>query len=434
MKQAIDFIYSRRKFAKSNGLERISMLLKKIGNPQKTMKLIHVAGTNGKGSTSTMISFCLKEQGYKVGLFTSPFVIDFLERIQINNEFVDEKLFIECVEQVKSVIEEFQHDDFSPTFFETVLAVALLCFEKSGCDVCVLEAGIGGRDDSTNVIPSPELAVLTSISFDHTDVLGNTLESITGHKCGIIKEGCSVISFPNNNGNFTFVPQQLNSTEIIESTCKEKNCRLIYPDLSAVYDYIEDKNGISYSYKDLSVHINFFGQHQLANSLVAIESLLELNNRGIAVNKRSIVRGLDKAFIPCRMEVLEKNGNTVILDGGHNEGCITALLKMVMTHYYTNEKNITAVVSFMNDKDYERSIMLLSACCKRMIFTCADEFRRANPDTLAKIGRKFCSEVYVEKDKIKAFDLAESFGNTILCTGSFYLVSDIRKYIIDNNT
>ena len=170
--EALDFIYSRRKYEKSAGHERISALLDALGNPQQSLKFVHVVGTNGKGTVSTMISEGAKASGIRTGLFTSPFVIDFCERIQVNNEYISHTALADIIEKVKAGCEAIEKDGLNPTFFEVVLAAALLYFKESSCSLAVLEAGIGGKNDSTNIIPAPEVTVITAISLDHTEVLG----------------------------------------------------------------------------------------------------------------------------------------------------------------------------------------------------------------------------------------------------------------------
>ncbi|MGN1418536.1 MAG: bifunctional folylpolyglutamate synthase/dihydrofolate synthase, partial [Acutalibacteraceae bacterium] len=268
--EAVGYIYSRQKFAKSSSLERIDALLEKLGSPHKKLRFVHVVGTNGKGSVSKAVSSICTEAGIKTGLFTSPFVTEFRERIQIDGEYIPKENFADIVLLVKEKIEEIKKDGFYPTFFETVLACALYYFEKCGCALAVLEAGIGGKDDSTNIISSPDAVVLTSVSFDHTEVLGNTLSEIATAKCGVIKSGCAVISFPKENAGFDFVPQQSEVCTVIESVCKGKNCPLIYPDMHLLKNVSRSIYGSDFEFLGEKYHIPLIGDHQLANAMCAL--------------------------------------------------------------------------------------------------------------------------------------------------------------------
>lgn len=426
--EALEFIYSRRKFAKMAGFERMEALLSEIGNPHKALSFVHVAGTNGKGSVCTMLSSVLISAGYKTGLFTSPFVVCFRERIQINGFYIPEKRFCEITEKIKKASEHLSVKGLTPTFFETVLAAALLYYKEEGCDIVVLEAGIGGRDDSTNIIPSPLASVITSVSLDHTDVLGDTLTSIARHKSGIIKGNSACISFPQENGDFNFVPQQKETAEILKSTCKNKNAAFIMPDITSITDVKRSSGGTSFLFEGKRIKMSFTGDHQLGNAATAICTLKLLCEKGFDITDESIKNGFENAFIPGRLEVISKNPLTII-DGGHNEGCITALKN------YINEnlkgRSITALLGFMKDKDYESAVKIIAPFCKSIVFTCADDIRGEKAERLSACAEGLCSNIYAENDRKKAFKTAKGLtkeNEVLLCAGSFYLISEIREY------
>lgn len=424
---ALEFIYSRRKYAKSNSLERIEALLSQLGNPQNKMEFVHIVGTNGKGSVSTMIASALCESGYKTGLFTSPFVTQFCERIQLNMEYIKEDVFSQTVEEIKKACEEIEKDGFCPTFFETVLACALLYYAQSGCQIAVLEAGIGGKDDSTNVIAPPLAVVITSVSFDHVDVLGNTLEEIALSKCGVIKECCPVISFPKENCGLDFVPQQKEVCNIIEKVCKEKHSNLVYPNISAVSNISSSLKGNSFTFDNTQYFTGLCGKHQIANAMTALSALSVLSQRLEKISSQSIVSGLKKAFLPARMETVSDEP-LVLLDGGHNEGCMKALAKAA--EEYLSGKKITAVLAFMKDKDYAASLKIIAPFCSNIVFTLADEFRGEQPQEIAKHAKGLCENTYTIENISLAFKKAQELcekDGAIICAGSFYCVSEIRK-------
>lgn len=427
--EALNFIYSRRKFAKSSGFERISALLQKLDNPQNDLKFIHVAGTNGKGSVSTAVSSILTAAGLKTGLFTSPFVTTFRERIQTDAKYIDKESFCKITKRISDACEDLSKNGICPTFFETVLAAALVYFKESGCDIAVLEAGIGGKDDSTNIIPPPLAAVITSVSFDHVDVLGNTLFEISSAKCGIIKDGSFVISFPDENAGLDFVPQQKESLNVIENTCKQKDCSLFVPDMSAVSDINRTLSKTEFIYDSLPLSINFSGDHQIANAAVSYEVIKALRKKGFNITDEQIKTGFKNAFIPARMEVFEGNPTTV-LDGGHNVGCVKALCAFLNQNF--KGKKITAVLSFMKDKDYETAIKLISPLCENIVFTLADEKRGQSPKVLSKCAKGLCKNIFSDENILSAFEKAKSISppdSIIVCAGSFYSVSEIRKFL-----
>ena len=205
--EAIDFIMSHRKFQKTGGFERIEKLLELLGSPHKKLKFVHIAGTNGKGSTSTAMAYILKEAGYRTGLFTSPYVVEFGERVQVDGKYIPREEIAEICGLIKEKAELIKSEDMHPTVFEVTTALAMVYFAKTQCDIVFLEAGIGGGHDSTNIIPSPLACVFTAISLDHTEMLGNTTEEIAREKSGIIKEGTTVISYPLCNGGIDFSAQ-----------------------------------------------------------------------------------------------------------------------------------------------------------------------------------------------------------------------------------
>lgn len=424
--ETLDYIYSRRKFAESSSLERISAVLSVLSDEHKKLKFIHVLGTNGKGSVSEMISSCLSASGYKTGLFTSPFVLDFRERIQIDGKFIEKEDFCRIAETVKEK-SELLPEVFRPTFFEFVLAVALVYFYESGCDVVVLEAGIGGKDDSTNIIPPPLLTVFTSISLDHTDVLGSTIGEIAKNKAGAIKKGSTVVSFPTEDGGFDFIPQSKEAADVLRLAAKEKDCKILFPDMKKLTLTEESIFETKFSFDGLPLSIRLPGEHQLGNSACALTALKELKELGFELSGESIQKGMHDAFLPARAEVVKKEPLTII-DGGHNEGAAKTLKKLINRHL--KEKKITLLAAYMKDKDYETALSLLAPECENIVFTLADEKRGEEPKKLKACAEKYCKNIFCESDGEKAFQKAESLlskDSALLIAGSFYLAAEERK-------
>lgn len=424
--EALNYVYSRKKFAKSNSLERISALLFALSEPQKKLRFIHVLGTNGKGSVSTMTASCLTEAGYKTGLFTSPFVESFCERIQINSRNISEADFCRLTETVRKKSEDLPQL-LQPTFFEFILAVALVHFCEQGCDFVVLEAGIGGRDDSTNIIPPPLVTVFTSISLDHTEILGDTAEKIAEHKAGAIKEGSTVVSFPAESGGFNFCPQQKSVCDILRQMSEKHGCRIVFPSMNKVRIISESIFKTEIEYGKLSFSLRLPGEHQLANAACVIETVNILRSLGYEITDDAVCKGMERAFLPARTEIVCTNPLTII-DGGHNEGATKTLCGFIDRHFAG--KSVTLLAAYMKDKDYRTAIDILAPRCENIVFTICDEHRGEDPAVLSEYAKRHCKSVHFERDTKKAFQKASALLNpdsVFVIAGSFYLAGELRK-------
>lgn len=276
--ETLSYIHSLNKFGSVLGLERITKLLDKLGNPEKELKFIHVAGTNGKGSTCTMLSSVYIDAGLKTGLYTSPYVIDFRERIQVNGKFIEK----ECLTVLSDKIKE---TGVVVTEFEFITALAFLYFKEQKCDIVILEVGMGGRFDATNAIENPLCSVITRIDLDHTDYLGDTIEKIAFEKCGIIKKGSPTISYPiQEYGSLT--------------TIQNRSEKLIVPDINSLRILSSDINGNRFIYKDTEYYTRLVGKHQIYNALTVIETVREV---GLA-DSQNIKLGIANAVLPARIE------------------------------------------------------------------------------------------------------------------------------------
>lgn len=416
--QALKYIHSLNRFGIKPGLERITALLDRLGNPQNELSVIHIAGTNGKGSTSTAISNIMQAAGKKTGLFISPFVLDFKERIQVNNEYITSYALGELTEVVSNAAKEVGAElSDAVTEFEFITAVAFLYFKQTACDIVVLETGLGGRLDSTNVIKKPLATVITKIALDHTAVLGDTITQIAKEKCGIIKNGSPVI---------THFSQPSDALLEITKTAKQKNADAYIVSKDDIIDLKVFKFGSSFKYKGIDIEVNMPGKHQVENMSLAAQTALALD-----MPKDAIKKGIEKTIFPARLEVLSKNP-FVLLDGAHNPNGAEALAR------YLDEFSIEpiAVMGMMRDKNCEEVIKMLASRCRSVITVeVKGNDRAATNYELCVLANKHCEDCVLAEDYLSALNLAKQkstqTNSPILICGSLYLASDIRQTAIN---
>lgn len=408
--ESVEYIHSLLAFGIKPGLERIGELLGLLGNPQNDLKFVHIAGTNGKGSTSTMISNMLICDGYKTGLFTSPYVIDFCERIQVDGKNIDKTIFSECVTEVREKIEELNKKDIIITEFEAITATAFLCFKKAECEYVVLEVGLGGRFDATNVISKAEATVITSISLDHTKILGDTIEKIAFEKCGIIKKNTTVI---------TSLKQTQKALNVISKASADKGAPLIITNPKNAQITDDSLKGMSFTYNNDDYFTHLCGEHQIENTVNAIECA-----KVLGISKNAIKKGIEKTRMLARMEAINENP-LVIRDGGHNEGCANALYDFLNKY---NAQNINMLIGLMADKDVESYVGKIAPLCKSVITTTPTNPRALSCDDLKKITEKYCKNTKSINNAKTAYEYILSNvekTDTVLVCGSFYMMSDI---------
>ena len=408
--ESVEYIHSLLQFGIKPGLERISMLLDLLDNPQDKLQFVHIAGTNGKGSTSTMISNMLIASGKKTGLFTSPYVIDFCERIQIDGENVNKNIFAECVTEVREKIEELNKKNIIITEFEAITVSAFLCFVKAECEYVVLEVGLGGRFDATNVIKEPKAVVITSISLDHIAILGDTIEKIAFEKCGIIKENVPVI---------TSSHQHKDALKVITETCESKNCNLTITNPKTLEILDDSIFGTLFVYDENVYKTKLTGNHQIENTVNAIECAKVLK-----LSETAIAQGIENTRMIARMEIIGENP-LIIRDGGHNEGCAEALYNF-LTKY--DVKSINMLIGLMAYKDVESYVSKIAPLCKAVVAVTPSNPRALNGDDLKKITEKYCDNVEFinnPKEGYKYILSNTKKDETILVCGSFYMMSDI---------
>ncbi len=420
--EAVKYIHSLLKFGIRPGLNGMDALLRFLGNPQNTLKYVHVAGTNGKGSTSTAISNALTDAGYKVGLYTSPYVTDFLERVQFQNKPIDKGLFAENVEKVKIAVEALEKDGVTITEFEALTASAFLCYKELQCDIVVLEVGLGGRLDATNIIDTPLVNVVTSLSVDHSAILGDTIEEIAFEKCGTIKENGNVIcSFGQPRG----------AIKVIEKTVKEKNNTLTIPCESDIKVLKSDVLGTDFIYKNQEYSVKMAGEHQVKNMTCVIEACNVLKNY-FNLTDENIKNGISKTSLPARVEIISEKP-LVILDGGHNEDGARAFYKAVSTTLDSKDK-VVVIAGMMADKAVEESLKPLIKKCDCFICVTPNNPRAMAGEDLAIIGKKYCKNVIVVESPERAVKFAEKLINNkdVLCVvGSLYLAGEVREALLE---
>ena len=417
--EAVAYIHSARGRGKKRGLEGITELMHRLGDPQDTLRFVHVVGTNGKGSTSTMIARSLTAAGYRTGLFISPFILDFRERIQIDGAMIPPQALGEVVEQVRTAAEAMAAEGRRPTEFELVCAAAFLWYAGRQCDIVVLEAGLGGGRDATNLIRTSVLAVICAIGLDHTELLGDTPAAIAREKCGILRRGVPVVSYP---------AQEDEALAAIMECAAALDCRLILGNLSAVRVGEMSLTGTDLCYRGLSLHLPLVGRYQIANCVTAIEALFALRDAGWAVSDAAIVRGIGSAFFPARMEVLARQPD-VILDGAHNPHGAAAL-SASLDGLIPGE--LTVLLGMMKDKDVAASLAQVLPHARR-VFTVEPEGnpRAMKAEDLAALCRGWCPEAaaYGLRQReafAEAYDTLRP-GETLLICGSLYVASDLRR-------
>lgn len=424
---AIERIHEFDRFGMILGLKRMNLLLEKLGHPEKELNVIHVAGTNGKGSVCRYMYEALRANGYKVGLYTSPFIQCFNERIQFDGTMIsDEELAVYTKLAVEKTEEMVVEGYDSPTEFEVVTAVAFLYYAAKETDFVILEVGLGGTGDSTNVIAKPLVSIITSISFDHMDRLGDTLAKIAGEKAGIIKSEVPVICNV----------EQLEAAKVIAKKAYEENARF--------YDATKMKYGIrresAFGYEfDLNIYgtdysgvkISMPGRHQVENAKTALLALEILRKQGkIRVHRENLYRGLEAARQPGRFEVFDGNP-CIVLDGAHNEAGAAALKKAVQD-CFPGEKPLM-ITGMLADKEIDK---ILENFCE-----ITDTFIAAEPDNPRKLAKEELAEKLkakgakcsIAKDAQAALEMArahESRPHVILCAGSLYLISAIRGELV----
>lgn len=416
LEEAQTWIENIKRFGSKLDLTRMEKAITYLGHPEKEFKSIHVGGTNGKGSTSTYLKSILSQAGYKVGIYTSPYVVKFNERIGINDEYISDEDLVYYANEIYPLTEKMLDEEETVTFFEVLTLMSFLYFRDKEVDYAIIEVGLGGLLDATNVIV-PEISVITNISYDHMKQLGNTLESIALNKLGIVKENVPLITAIEN----------LNLFPLFYEITSHKNSRLKIINFKMVTDIVVGQQ-TKFRYHQNEYVLNLTGYHQVKNAVLAIEviRLLRVKNQ-LHINEEDIRLGLEKAFWPGRFEIFNKN---IVIDGAHNIGGIQALIESVRSVYAG--KYIKCLFSVMRDKEHKKIIEELDNFCDELYFTEFEYQRRADAEELFLESSHYHKSFHKDYRKIFEQLRNELLDNEVLVvTGSLYFISEIRKILLN---
>lgn len=415
--EALTYIHSVCWKGSIPGLGRTQELLAKMGNPQEKLKFVHITGTNGKGSTAAMTASVLRKAGYRTGLYTSPYLWRFNERMNVDGVDISDEELAQITAQVKPLAESMADP---PTEFELVTVIGFAYFAQHNCDIVVLEVGMGGALDSTNVIPAPEVAVMTNIGLDHTEYLGNTLEEIAATKAGIIKPGCQVVLYPS-------APEV---RSVVEQVCREQHNMLTVANFDEIVSKGHDFSGQTFDYgRFTAVRLPLLGAHQLRNCAVALETVEALRRQGWRICDEHIYDGIRDTVWPGRFELLRREP-VFIVDGGHNPQCLQALAENVRE--YLAGQDITALTGVMADKDYTDMYAVMAPLVSRFVTVTPDNPRAMAAQDLAAVLAQFGKPVQaassVEQGVLDAMALSGMDG-VVLAFGSLYMTGTIRDTV-----
>jgi len=414
-RSCLDWLFSRHRLVMKTGLERVERLLEVAGNPERKFRIAHVGGTNGKGSTSSMIARMLVEHGLRVGLYTSPHVVDFTERITVNGTPIPSQSVVDLIERLKAGAEEVE-----ATFFEIATAAAALYFAEQGVDLVVAEVGLGGRLDATNALDS-ELSVITRIALDHTDVLGNDHASIAAEKAGIIRQGGVVVCGAEGV-----------ALDVIRGVAAARKARFIDTGVeSSVADTRVGANGSSFDFEYRgrrygSLQLSMLGRHQVANARNALVAVHELAGLGVvALSEHAVRRGLVEAGVPGRLQIIDRRP-TVVADVAHNpDGA--AVLAAALAEVFDFDRLIV-VLGIMADKDVRGFLAAIADATDSLILMRPSTPRAAAPEDVAAIASEFGvpSRIIPSAGAAIRSALAEAReADLVLVTGSHYTVGDV---------
>lgn len=412
--EAIDYIHSYNWLGSRPGLSRTSELLSRLGHPERELRFVHIVGTNGKGSTAAMLEHILHKAGYVTGLYTSPYLWRFHERIRVNGAEITDDELGEVADYVRRFAEEMEDH---PTEFELVTCIALEHYRRRGCDIVVLEAGLGGRLDSTNAIPAPEVAVITNIGLDHTELLGDTVEKIAAEKGAVVKPGCEAVLYG-----------QADSVEaVIADICRTQGVSLAVADFTKLRIREDSRSGQCFDYGDLSgLSIRLLGEHQRKNAAVALETVFALRRRGWAIPEEAIRRGLAQAQWPGRFEILGERP-WFIVDGGHNPQC-AATVAANLDAYFPGEKAVF-LMGVLADKDYAGLTGQIADRARAFVTVSPDSPRALPAEELAEHLARYGLPVTVCGSIAEGVSTAAALAGTtgLVCAlGSLYMAGAVR--------
>jgi len=403
--KTLEELYSLTNMGIKLGLDNIKNILKIMGNPQDNYKILHIAGTNGKGSTASILEASLLEAGYKVGKYTSPHIEKFNERIVVNKNQISDEKICSYYKKIRNLIEV---NNLHPTFFEITTAMMFDYFKDCNCEYVVLETGLGGRFDATNIC-HPEVSIITNISMDHVNILGDNLTDIAREKCGIIKDSPVVIA---DSKPELIAAVEEKTKDYVDVIKKYNNVK---------FELTKDFKTIIYI-DNIKFNLSLYGKYQVNNFLGAYEAL-----KKIGISDKNIQDSVSKIYWPGRFEIYSKKDPLIILDGAHNVDAASKLKENILSKYKKDQ--VITLVSILKDKDRYGILKEISNFSNNIIFTSLEDYHRGSTgDKLIDLVDNF--EIQrVEDNIIKAFDIAKKTEKIIVVCGSFYLLSKFKKNI-----
>ena len=412
--EALNYIHGVSNFFCKPGLDRIRELCEGLGNPQKDLKIIHVTGTNGKGSVCSMLHSILREEGYRVGLYTSPYVRQFNERIRVNGKSIPNGILAKLTQKVKKIAKKMKDH---PTEFELITAIAFEYFRACKCHYVILEVGMGGRLDATNIIDAPLLSIITGVSIDHTAFLGDTVEQIASEKAGIIKE-----KSPTLYGGEDKVAE-----EIIAAECEKMQSILYKTDYSSLSISEMNLYESVFTYKDRAdIQIQLLGEYQPRNAAIALEAADILVKGGVDLHEDSIRYGIRNAWWPARFEVIAKDP-TVIFDGAHNPQGVDAAVESIKKYF--GDRRVIIFSGVLRDKDYRRIAEKISEVAATVFTITPDNSRALSGEEYAEIyeslGIKATACDSVKTALSLGVQAAKNESTALVCLGSLYTYSEV---------
>lgn len=427
--EALEYLNGLHKFGIKFGLERISALSHAFGNPHRQLRVIHVGGTNGKGSTCTFIASILREAGYRVGIYLSPYVHDVRERVQINGRMIPKQDFTDLISEIKPIADDIAETDLGPvTEFEVKTLVAYLYFLREQVDFAVLEVGMGGRFDATNIV-TPFVSVITNISLDHTERLGHTIEKIAFEKAGIIKTGSVLVTAVDDDKAWRVILNRCHEEgaevwRVMKAHAKKAGI----PSADVQLHY--SSKGETFSLRGNETKIDdlkpgLLGQFQHVNAATAIAAILALQKYEVRLPSRSIYAGIANAYIPGRLEVIHDKP-TVVIDGAHNGDAARKLSEALKSGFHFDK--LILVVGMLSTHSAREFLAHLAPMASKVIATQSHWFKASPAQEVADQARQFCADVEVV-DKVpeaveRALEIAEE-NDLVLVTGSFYTIGEV---------
>lgn len=409
-------------------LKRVVDLLELMGNPHEKYPTIHITGTKGKGSIAAIMASVLQCAGYKTGLFSSPFLLDFCEHIQINRQYILKNELAQLVDEIKPFINKIN----GITAFEAIMSLCFHYFYERKVDIAIIEVGFGGSTDATNVV-KPLISVISPISLDHTAILGNSIQAVSASEAGIIKPGCPVVVAPQ---------VYKEAIKIVTETADQKHAEVILAEKELKY------SEISHNLDEQEISIDFFrepndwtgkyvlsllGQHQIDNAATALTALRQLSKSGFPISKDQVAMGLADVTWPCRFEIVSKHP-LIVLDGAHNVDSARKL-KQAITHYL-NDFKIIFIFGVSQDKDITGILEVLLPGCEEVIFSKSQHPRASIPAMLVKLVENVAIKTRITDDLVQAMDWAKKSADqktAIVVTGSLFIAAEARQLILNPN-